>query len=163
MKAFKTWVSKVWVQLSPSAGKVISKVATDYIENKIGPLGLVRLHSNGLSPCHWNPIWKLLGDDRWRAQSFYLRVREFCIPASILPTNIDPKQFSLLAVRTSHSDITSQAVPRLQGGSDTGKYVHRSSLFPWPNPVLICTWDLKCVQSSQVGFWSSQRLRAQYL
>src|ERR1700722_12959191 len=93
-------------------------------------LGLVRLHSDGLSPCDWNPIWKLLRDDSWRAQGFYLCVREFCIPPSILPTNIDPKQSSLLAIGTPHPDITSQAVPRLQGGSDTGKYVHRPRLFP---------------------------------
>jgi hypothetical protein len=35
-KAFKIWVGKAWVKIAPSAAKVISKVATDYVEKKIG-------------------------------------------------------------------------------------------------------------------------------
>jgi hypothetical protein len=36
VRAFKTWASKTWVKIAPSAGKVVSKVATDYVEKKIG-------------------------------------------------------------------------------------------------------------------------------
>jgi hypothetical protein len=36
VKAFKTWANKVFVKIAPSAGKVLSKVATDYVEKKIG-------------------------------------------------------------------------------------------------------------------------------